>query len=477
MNALPTPLLRLCRVLGPLALLGCVGLSPLDAQQTQERERLPFVRDAFLLRGATLIDGRGGPPRENTALLIYNGRIQAVGQQERMLLPEGTQVVELEGKYVLPGFVDTRAVPRDAASMQALLFNGITAVLSLGPAASDGTVETVERGGGPGPRIFLAGPPLDEVPGLVPGATLIRDEEEARAAVRLQKDAGTDLVQLYRGLSPPLVRAAVDEAHARDMSVIGDLETTSWIEAARFGIDVLRPIVSRNPDLLPADTRGEYRLDWEAGEAQRVLGWLERVEPEGEAFDDALGALLGTDVTVEPSLVSIESTLFCGHPDYPAPADGQLWWLDDAAGSVAAECINEEGFLARASEAWPAALRLTSVLHEQGVRLLAGSDSPLTHLPPGTAYQRELELLARAGIPPLEVLSIATRNGAIALGRLHEMGTIEVGKRADLVLLGGNPLEDIGATRDVLWVMLEGDVFVVDRGEGDREQEEGEEAH
>ncbi len=466
MITLPGSLVRPARALGLLALIGSIGLSSLGAQQQQDRERQPFVRDAFLLRGGTLIDGRGGPPHENAAILIYNGRIQAVGQQERMLLPEGTQVVELDGNYILPGFVDTRAVPRDAAAMQALLFSGITAVLSSGPALGDGTAQPDDLGDVPGPRVFAAGPALDGVPGLLRGATVIRDEAEARAAVRQQEEAGTDFVQLYRGLPASLVRAAVDEAHERGLSVIGDLETTSWIEAARFGIDVLRPIVSRNPDLLPAGTREGYRSDLEAGELFTVLGWLERVEPEGEAFDDAVGALLGTDVTVEPSLVSIESTLFCGHPDYPAPAGGQLWWLDEAvAGDASRECIAEQNFLTRANQAWPAAFQLTSVLHDQGVRLLAGSDSPVTRLPPGVAYQRELELLVQAGIPPLDVLSIATRNGAIALGRLHEMGTVEVGKRANLVLLGSDPLEDIRATRDVVWVMLEGAVFVVGREE------------
>ncbi len=220
--------------------------------------------------------------------------------------------------------------------------------------------------------------------------------------------------------------------------MIGDLQATSWIEAARVGIDVLRPIVSHSPYLLPESARPSFVAGLNSGPSSQVLGWLERIEPAGEEFDDALGALLGTDVTVEPSLASIESTLFCGHPDYPRPTENRPAWVEDAvAADAAAECIAEDDFLTRARQAWPNALRLTSLLHEEGVRLLAGSDFPATRLPPGVAFQRELELLVEAGIPPLEVLSIATRNGAIALGRLHEMGTVEPGKRANLVLLGG----------------------------------------
>jgi imidazolonepropionase-like amidohydrolase len=111
---------------------------------------------------------------------------------------------------------------------------------------------------------------------------------------------------------------------------------------------------------------------------------------------------------------------------------------------------------ARARAAWPKALQLTKRLHDRGVLLTAGTDANNPWTVPGESYHRELELLVESGISPLDVIGIATRNGARALRILDETGTIEAGKRADLVLLRTDPTASISATRGVQWVMTDG---------------------
>jgi len=117
------------------------------------------------------------------------------------------------------------------------------------------------------------------------------------------------------------------------------------------------------------------------------------------------------------------------------------------------------GDYASARAAWPKVIGLVKRYHEQGVRLLAGSDLPNPWVVPGISLHQELELLTSAGLTPLEALSIATRNGARALGIAHEAGTLEPGKRADLLVLSANPLADIQNTRRIEQVLLGGRVL------------------
>ena len=118
-----------------------------------------------------------------------------------------------------------------------------------------------------------------------------------------------------------------------------------------------------------------------------------------------------------------------------------------------------ENDYARAKAAWSKVLGLTKRLFDRGILLTAGSDLPNPWVIPGVSFHEELQLLADAGIPPLDVLRIATANGAKALGIDDEAGTVEVGRRADLVVLTANPLDDLGNTRSIEWVILGGVAF------------------
>ncbi len=116
----------------------------------------------------------------------------------------------------------------------------------------------------------------------------------------------------------------------------------------------------------------------------------------------------------------------------------------------------------RNASAWPTVLGLTKRLFDRGVLLTAGSDLPNPWVIPGVSFHEELQLLADAGIPPLDVLQIATSNGAVALGIDDEIGTVEPGKRADLVVLSANPLDDIYNTRSIEWIIQAGTVLKPD---------------
>lgn len=441
-------------------------------------ERGRLLGERFLLvRHATVIDGTGGLPRQGVSVLIRNGLIEFVGRVDDVAIPEGTEVVDAGGGWLVPGFIDVHAHARDTAVIEGLLAAGITTARSASSSVRDGVDYRKASGGGiEGPRLFSAGPVIDAPPGHWPDAVLVQSEEEVRAAVREQAAAGVDLVKLYARLPPPLVAAAVQEAHVRGLPVAGELVATSWTEAARAGIDHLSHIVSRSPALLAPEVREEYRRDVSEGRAHPYTRWLELLDLRGPEVQEMLGALLSRDVSVDPMLGVIESVLFCGDPAY-ADEISRFTLVGRADSAPAAarpleECVAErwpDDFLERARAAWPKALELVRILHENGVRLAAGSDAPFGRLPAGASFHRELELLSEVGIANRQVLRIATANGAVTLGVLHETGTIEPGKRADMVLLGSDPLEDIRNTRDIEWVMLDAKIYrpaVRDEGGG-----------
>jgi len=199
-------------------------------------------------------------------------------------------------------------------------------------------------------------------------------------------------------------------------------------------------VISLDPDLLPESDRGGFVGTADQTPPARVIRWLGAVDPYGPEVDRAVTALLSRDASVVPLLAAVESPLLC-----VSTGDGCGGWSDAAR--------------AKLQELWPKALSLVREMHDEGVRILVGSGAPSTVESPAR-FHREMELLVEAGIPPLEVLSMATRNGAIALGELHRRGTIEEEKRADFVVLAGDPTADIRNARRVRMVVLDGRAWI-----------------
>lgn len=418
-------------------ILSLVATVPLAGQ-----ERGPFLGQAALLyRGVTLIDGRGGPARPNSSVLVWDGRIQAVGSPDQMLIPEGTRVVDLSGRFMIPGLIDVHAVPGDSATLARLLGAGVTSVRSSG---LDRATWEARRAGwdpdGPLPTVYSSGPLLD-APGEGARGLLLRSPEEAREAVGRIARESPQTFSLSPRLPPALVEATLDAAEGAEIPAWGELRDTDWVTAVRHGIDALAHLLSGASALLPAEAREAYERSRRASPDESLVSWLEALEVEGEEVDRLVGALLSRDVTVVPMLAAAEGRLVCPEPR-PDEACGR--WSDSTR--------------QRALRALPKLVELTRLLHRDGVRLVAGSDAPRS-IPPGIGLHRELELLVSAGISPLEVVSIATRNAAVALGVLHDRGTIEAGKRADLVVLTEDPSEAIRNARRIDFIVLDGRAY------------------
>jgi len=458
-------------------ILTCVALIAVAATvgACVDRRELVTGDQLTALEGATLIDGTGGPPVASAAVILSGKQILRVGRVGQFRYPSGVTVHDLSGRYIIPGFIDMHVHPRvgaERATMQMLLAFGITTVRipGLGFDAPDDLGlrlrDQIARDELVGPRVFTGGKIIEGPRKTFPDDVEVRSEVEMRAEVRRQAALGVDLVKLYWSTPIEFIRAAVDEAHSLGLQVVGHLRQTSWTEAARVGIDGLVHSAGDGPswELAPPGSRDELRV---LPYRQRYARLQELVKLDSPWFRDLAIALVDNHVTVDPTLV-IMQTLYFGddlsvlhrlEPELAPPAVLASWGKNwDKGNPFVLENVGSQD-LTYGKGMFTMALGIVRQFHERGVRLAAGTDVGMPWITPGVSFHRELELLVQAGIPPSQVLLIATKNGAEGLRTLTKFGTIAPGMSADLLVLRDDPTRDIHNTRSIEAVYKEGQRF------------------
>jgi imidazolonepropionase-like amidohydrolase len=422
----------------------------------------------LVLRGVTVIDGIGGPPVADMDVVVEGARIAAIYPSGSQRYAADARVHDLRGRYLIPGLVDTHAhvtvlrwLPDESGrrrgvydrgvserTLRVLLAHGITAVRNPSAPAAEGVAlrDDVASGLLVGPRIVTSGEHLNDSR---------MSEEEIRVEVRRQVALGVDLIKAYAGLTPTQLGVLIDEAHALGVRVVGHLQRTTWTEAARLGIDAITHGSPWSQAYLPEHRRAQYR--------QTLLGrldWLEWVDLDGPEIREMIQVLVDEQIPLDPTLIAYHTKFFGDDPRYLDHPEHHLVpeIVEDWRGGTHTDGWTAEDY-GRAKRLWPRAAELVRRYHEAGVLLSAGSDLPVPWVIPGVGLHEELELLVAAGIPPLEVLTIATRNGAETLGLLDEIGTVEAGKRADLLVLSADPTADIRNTRSIEAVIQGGEVM------------------
>ncbi|MFZ0203382.1 MAG: amidohydrolase family protein, partial [Nitrososphaeraceae archaeon] len=405
----------------------------------------------IILENATVIDGTGDLPKPNTTIVINGSRIADLSDNATVnsdLSFAAKNVINLTGKYIIPGLLDMHAhvanvlknsynqsESEDMLSM--LLDYGITTIRNTGGPTEQSVAlkKNISEGKIMGPQIFTAGQLLNTPQIPVPFVEKqVITEQDVRQEVRNQIEAGVDYVKLYVGLTPKLAQAAIREAHSNGTKVIGHLYLTSWTDAANLGvgdnktavnhIDFLTHGVPVSPSLLSKENRQKFL---EAGDHPfNHFLWLDLVDLNGPEISEMIKAVANNSIPVDPTL-DIYEAMIKGEPEY--------------------------------QYLWPKVLQLTKMMYNNGVPILSGTDIPNFDLVPGASLHHELELLVEAGIPPLEVIKIATRNGAQALDIERDVGTIEPGKQADMIVLSENPLDDISNTKKIETVINNGQLI------------------
>ena len=288
------------------------------------------------------------------------------------------------------------------------------------------------------PRLFLCGPHLDSPPPAYPADSfIVRDAEETRLAVNRFVDSGASAIKVYYRLPLALIKMAIETAHARGVPVMGHLEIVDARDAIRAGIDGIEHATSFGTALLPIREAEKYRqsvlADNNARREGRYEVWnaINLNTPQAESL---FKLIVDHGVFVSPTLAVFEKQ------------NG-----DKGATNVHVRAFKQmEAFVGLASKA--------------GAKIVVGSHSDVPHAKRGWAYQRELELLVESGVTPMEALVAGTMENARYFHIADRLGSVEAGKLADLVLIEGDPLQNISNMRHVKRVMLNG---VWQRAEGD----------
>jgi Amidohydrolase family len=405
------------------------------------------------ITGARLFDSEKKVMRDGMTVVVKGDKIVTVGGRGTKV-PAGATVIDAQGKTLIPGLWDMHVHLSDGDGVLDLAM-GVTSVRDLGndSATLDPRVARFDAGTELGPRVLRAG--LIDGPGelAAPTGALAATLEEGRAHVERFAKAGYQQIKLYSSLDPKLVPQLAKEAHARGLRVSGHIpQGMIAAQAVEAGYDEIQHanMLFLNFLLKPGDdTRGPARFQVVAERA----GTFDLSQP---AVSDFIKLLLREKVTLDPTVMTFE-TMFRSDPTDPDPALAPYFGRLPAqvergsrGGGLEADAAKREVY--RASHA--AMGKFVKLAWECGVPVVAGTDATA-----GLTLSRELELYVAAGIPAADVLAIATIGAAKVMGKQRELGSIAVGKKADLVLLDGDPLKDIGAVRNTEVVISRGRLF------------------
>lgn len=440
-------------VISAFLLTGALGASP-EALAASVPDRIAFVHAAVIPMNEERI-------LQDQTVIVIGGAIVEIGSASEIEVPEGTFVVDATDRYLLPAFCDMHVhllgeawnmmlppedqLSREEVPWETFLFpyvaNGVTTVQDLfSPPELLALRERIAQREVLGPRLILARmidaegkawpPPLGE---------WVASPEEASEAVRRAKKAGYDKIKVYSFLDQESYDAIVSTANELGMDVIGHIPMAVSVEHV---LDAGQKLIAHSEEL-----------------AKHVDG-----DFSPERIDELAEMMADRGVWMTPTLITTRRILevfddpeqLVSHPEsvyYRHPMEQGVWTfvLEKLYKPIP---VAGQKSLRAAFEQFQG--QLTLAFHERGGKLMAGSDTVLPGLVPGFALHDELRELVGAGLTPYEALRAATTNPFEYLGERDESGTIEIGKRSDLVLLDANPLEDIANSSKVGGVLIRG---------------------
>jgi hypothetical protein len=444
---------------------------PIEAAPPRAEGEGPFPR--LILRGVTVINGTGAPPIGPVDLVIEGNKIAGVkpvgnpgmpiDAEDRPALGKDGREIDLAGYYVLPGLVDMhghiggkeQGTPAEYV-LKLWLAHGITTVRD--PGCGNGLPFCLEHKKKSDAN-EIAAPRIEAYVSFGQG----RDEpftspEQAVAWVDQVAKEGADGIKFF-GYRPDVMKAAVERAKAKGLRTAChhaqmDVARMNVLDTARWGLTSMEHWYGLPEALFTDRTLQDYPAGYNYLDEQHRFGeagrlWAQAAEPGSEKWNAVIDELVRLDFTIDPTLTIYEASRDLmrartaeWHEEYTLPA---LWDFyrpsRNAHGSYWFDWGTEQEVAWRRNyQKWMAFL---ADFKNRGGRVTAGSDSGYIYKLYGFDYVRELELLREAGFHPLEVLRAATLDGAEALGRAKELGSIEPGKLADLVVVGENPLANL----------------------------------
>jgi len=410
---------------------------------------------------------------EDQTVVIRGGRIHKIGPASRLKAPKGARLLDGRGKYLMPGLVDMHThlfsdddqFPEQLADEELFLMlaNGVTtARLMIGTPEHLKYRARIAKGELASPTLYVASPQLT---GRKQGSTfngrVVTKADEARAAVRDFKAAGYDFIKLTNFITPEVYEAVVSEAKKEKIRVVGHVDTRVGVRRALEAGQQIEHLDAYLESVLKDDSPiktsvsdiGLFRKEnWES------LDYIDEAKVREIAKATARANIYSTPTLTFFKMVygfGMKEDEIRALPEFRfAPTQMRDAWF---AGNK--RLLERQASEARRMKYVRVRDMLVKEIHDAGGKIMAGSDTPELFLLYGWALHREIKNLNAAGLSPYAALAAATRNPAEYLGALKEIGTVEQGKRADLILLNANPLEDVGNTERRAGVMVRGRWF------------------
>ncbi|HJQ25595.1 MAG TPA: amidohydrolase family protein [Blastocatellia bacterium] len=455
-----------------LLLLLIVAVNAFAQSSTSERQQ--FIRvDApvVALAHVRVIDGTGAAPRDDQTIVISGGKIESVGPASAAKLPPTAVTLDLSGYTVLPGLVGMHdhmffpmggspPIYSDMGSSFPRLYLalGVTTIRTAGSVAPFTDLEIkrlIDAGRIIGPKMHVTAPYLEGRGSFTPVMHELTGPDDARRMVNFWADEGATSFKAYMNITRAELRAAVEEAHKRGLKVTGHLCSVGFREAAEIGIDNLEHGLLVDSEFVP-----DKQPDVCPGGA--VAASLRQLDLNGPAAQETIRTLVAKNVAITSTLPVFEAG---GAPLAPSGIGAASALLNPRVLGVMSTDARVRYLTARARVSpeanYVALLRKAMEFERAFVRagglLVAGLDPTGNGgIVAGFGDLREVELLVEAGFTAVEAIKIASFNGARLLGEEARIGSVAVGKQADLMVVKGNPAANIGDIEKVEIVFKDG---------------------
>jgi imidazolonepropionase-like amidohydrolase len=463
-----TPVFKLL----PLAALLMTGSSIAQAPPSALKPYVSEDSPVLVLTHVRVIDGTGTAPMEDQRIDIEGGKISRVQSAKlKSAFPKNAKILDLTGRTVIPGLVGMHEhlfytgpergkdglpfwIEMIDSGPRLYLAGGVTTARTAGsmePYTDLSLKKLIDAGEKPGPKLRITGPYIGDLLSIAPQLHTLADADDAGRTVDYWAAEGVTSFKAYMGIKPEELKVAIEHAHAKGLKMTGHLCAVGFTEAAALGIDNLEHGIVVDTEFFPGKKPGICPAK-EAAE-----DFAKNVDIEGAPVQNMIRNLVSHHVAVTSTLAVFEITV----PNRPALRKMQR----------AKDALSPQG--------WSTYLRVRSSIAEEnnplsavslkkemqferdfvkaGGLLLAGCDpTSFGGVLPGFGDQRGIELLVDAGFTPVEAIHIATQNGAKFLGESENIGSITAGRAADLVVLSGNPAQNIEDIENVQLVFKDG---------------------
>jgi imidazolonepropionase-like amidohydrolase len=457
------------------ALLLLLGLAINAIAQSPTSERQQFIRveaPVVALAHVRVIDGTGAAAQDNQTILIRDGKIQSIGPDTTANLPPNVQTLDLRGYTVLPGLVGmhdhmffpqggTPAIYSDMGNSFPRLYLalGVTTIRTAGSVAPFTDLEIkrlIDVGRMIGPKMHITAPYLEGRGAFTPVMHELTGPEDARRMVNFWADEGATSFKAYMNITRAELRAAVEEAHKRGLKVTGHLCSIGFREAAEIGIDNLEHgllvdsefVPDKQPDVCPPGSAVSASLRQLDLNSPAALATIRTLVAKNVAITSTLPVFEAAGAPLAQKGIGAASALLNPRVLGVMSTDARVRYL-----TARARVSSESDYVALLRKA----MEFERAFVQAGGLLIAGLDPTGNGgVVAGFGDLREVELLVEAGFTPLEAIKIASFNGARFLGEDARIGSIAVGKQADLIVVKGNPATNISDIENVEIVFKDG---------------------